>query len=91
MTGEFSFEKRSRVFIRVEIQETENVFLCGKEMEIEAMPDMYEHLFKHHTKNFIKCMILNDVLVHHVIEDDIMYAKEEVKAVASITNCMGFW
>ena len=29
-------------------------------------------------------------LVDHVIEDDIRYVKEEVKAVASITNCMGF-
>ena len=64
--------------------------LCGEEMEIEAMPDMYEHLFKHHIKNFIKCMILSDALVDHVIEDDITYVKEEVKAVASITNCMGF-
>ena len=64
--------------------------LCGKEMEIEATPDMYEHLFKHHMKNFIKCMILSDVLVDHVIEDDITYVKEEVNAVVSITNCMGF-
>ena len=64
--------------------------LCGEEMQIEATPDMYEHLFKHHIKNFIKCMILSDALVDHVIEDDIRYVKEEVKAVASITNCMGF-
>ena len=35
-------------------------------------------------------MILNDALVDHIIEDDIKYVKEEVKAVASITNCMGF-
>ena len=64
--------------------------LCGEEMEIEATPDMYEHLFKHHTKNFIKCMVLSDYMVDHVIEDDIKYVKEEVKAVTSITNCMGF-
>ena len=64
--------------------------LCGKEMEIEAMPDMYEHLFEHHIKNFIKCMVLSDHIVDHVIEDDIRYVKEEVKAVSSITNCMGF-
>ena len=67
----------------------ENVF-CGEEMEIEATPDMYEQLFKRHIKNFIKCMILSDALVDHVIEDDITYVKEEVKAVMSITNCMGF-
>ena len=54
------------------------------------MPDMYEHLFEHHIKNFIKCMVLSDHIVDHVIEDDIIYVKEEVKAVASITNCMGF-
>ena len=71
------------------IQEMENVFCVGA-MEIEATPDMYKHLFKHHIKNFIKCMILSDALVNHVIEDDITYVKEEVKAVASITNCMGF-
>ena len=64
--------------------------LCGKEMEIEATPDMYEHLFEHHIKNFIKCMVLSDHTVDHVIEDDIRYVKEEVKAVMSITNCMGF-
>ena len=64
--------------------------LCGKEMEIEAMPDMYEHLFEHHIKNFIKCMVLSHHIVDHIIEDDIRYVKEEVKAVASITNCMGF-
>ena len=64
--------------------------LCGEEMEIEGTPDMYEHLFKSHIKNFIKCMILSDALVDHVMEDDIRYVKEEVKAVVSITNCMGF-
>ena len=64
--------------------------LCGEEMEIEATPDMYKHLFKRHIKNFIKCMILSDALVDHVIQDDITYVKEEVKAVVSITNCMGF-
>ena len=51
---------------------------------------MYEHLFKRHIKNFVKCMILSDTLVDHVMEDDIRYVKEEVKAVVSITNCMGF-
>ena len=35
-------------------------------------------------------MILSDALVDHVMEDNIRYVKEEVKAVASITNCMGF-
>ena len=35
-------------------------------------------------------MILSDALVDHIMEDDIRYVKEEVKAVASITNCMGF-
>ena len=64
--------------------------LCGEEMEIEGTPDMYDHLFKSHIKNFIKCMILSDALVDHVMKDDIRYAKEEVKAVVSITNCMGF-
>ena len=59
-------------------------------MEIKGTPDMYEHLFKRHIKNFVKCMILSDALVDHVMEDDIRYVKEEVKAVASITNCMGF-
>ena len=59
-------------------------------MEIEATPDMYEHLFEHHIKNFIKCMVLSDHIVDHVIEDDIRYVKEEVKAVARTTNCMGF-
>ena len=63
--------------------------LCGEEIEIEGTPDMYEHLFKRHIKNFIKCMILSDTLVDHVMEDDIRYVKE-VKVVASITNCMGF-
>ena len=64
--------------------------LCGEEMEIEGTPDMYEHLFKRHIKNFIKCMILSNALADHIMEDDIRYVKEEVKAVASITNCMGF-
>ena len=35
-------------------------------------------------------MILSDALVDHIMEDDIRYVKEEVKAVMSITNCMGF-
>ena len=35
-------------------------------------------------------MVLSDHIVDHVIEDDIRYVKEEVKAVATITNCMGF-
>ena len=83
------FEKKPSVHTHG-IHEMENVFCVGKKMEIEGTPDMYEHLFKHHIKNFIKCMILSDALVDHIIEDDIRYVKEEVKAVASITNCMGF-
>ena len=89
LTGEFHLKKKPSV-PTCGIQEMENVFCVGEEMEIEGTPDMYEHLFKSHIKNFIKCMILSDALVDHVMEDDIRYVKEEVKAVTSITNCMGF-
>ena len=84
-----SFDKEAESLYAVNTGSAKCV-LCGEEMEIEGTHDMYEHLFKKHIKNFIKCMILNDLLVDHVIEDDIKYVKEEVKAVASITNCMGF-
>ena len=64
--------------------------LCAQDFKVEGIVDLYEHLSEKHTQNFIKCMILMDLLVDHVIEDDIRFVKEEVKAVATITNCMGF-
>ena len=70
-----SFEKEAETLHAVNTGNGKCV-LCGEEMEIEATPDMYEHLFKHHTKNFIKCMVLSDYMVDHVIEDDIKYVKE---------------
>ena len=89
LTGEFRLKRKPSV-PTCGIQEMENVFCVGKKWRSKENPDMYEHLFKCHIKNFIKCMILSDALVDHVMEDDIRYVKEEVKAVASITNCMGF-
>ena len=64
--------------------------LCLENMKIEATVDLYEHLFEKHPKKFIKSMVLSKLLVDHVIEQDIHFVKEEVKAVASVTNCMGF-
>ena len=59
-------------------------------MEIEANARHVRTFVQASQKNFIKCMVLSDYMVDHVIEDDIKYVKEEVKAVTSITNCMGF-
>ena len=64
--------------------------ICGEDFKVEAIPDIYEHLAEKHVQKFIRCMILTDLLIDHVIEDDIRFVKEEVKAVATITNCMGF-
>ena len=64
--------------------------VCSQEVKIPNISDMYEHLFINHKKLFIKVMILTDLLVDHVMEHDITFIKEEVKAVAVISNCMGF-
>ena len=64
--------------------------LCLEEIKVESVVDLYEHLFEKHIKNFIKCMVLSDLMVDHVIEQHIKYVKEEVKAIVVITNCMGF-
>ena len=64
--------------------------LCLDEIKVESVVDLYEHLFEKHIKNFIKCMVLSDLMVDHVIEQDIKYVKEEVIAIVVITNCMGF-
>ena len=64
--------------------------LCSDEIKVESVVDLYEHLFKKHIKNFIKWMVLSNLMVDHVIEQHIKYVKEEVKAIVVITNCMGF-
>ena len=64
--------------------------LCSDEIKVESVVDLYEHLFEKHIKNFIKCMVLSDLMVDNVIEKDIKYVKEEVKAIVVITNCMVF-
>ena len=64
--------------------------LCSDEIKVESVVDLYEHLFEKYIKNFIKCMVLSNLMVDHVIEQHITYVKEEVKAIVVITNCMGF-
>ena len=63
--------------------------MCSEHLDIEDTSDMYEHLFLKH-KDFISVMILTDLMVDHVMEDNIRFVKEEVKAVAVISNCIGF-
>ena len=63
--------------------------ICSETLDIEDTSDMYQHLFLKH-KNFISSMILTDVMVDHVIVEDIKFVKEEVRAVAVISNCIGF-
>ena len=64
--------------------------MCSEHLDREDMSDMYEHLFLKHKKDFISVMILTDLMVDHVMEDDIRFVKEEVRAVAVISNCIGF-
>ena len=40
--------------------------------------------------DFISAMILTDLMVDHVMVEDIRFVKEEVRAVAAISNCIGF-
>ena len=63
--------------------------MCSEHLDIEDTWDMYKHLFLKH-KDFISVMILTDLMVDHVMEDNIRFVKEEVKAVAVISNCIGF-
>ena len=64
--------------------------MCSEKLDIEDTLDMYKHLFLKHKKDFISAMILTDLMVDHVMEDDIRFLKEEVRAVAVISNCIGF-
>ena len=64
--------------------------LCSDKIKVESVVDLYEHLLEKHIKNFIKCMVLSNLMVDNVIEQDIKYVKEEVKAIVLITNCMAF-
>ena len=63
---------------------------CSETLDIEDTWDMYQHLFLKHKNDFISAMILTDVMVDHVIVEDIKFVKEEVRAVAVISNCIGF-
>ena len=63
--------------------------MCSEKLDIEDTSDMYEHLFLKHKKNFISAMILTELMVDHVMEDDIRFVKEEVRAVVVISNCIG--
>ena len=64
--------------------------ICSETLDIEDTSDMYQHLFLKHKNDFISSMILTDVMVDHVIVEDIKFVKEEVRAVAVISNCIGF-
>ena len=64
--------------------------LCSDEIKVGSVVDLYEHLFKKHIKNFIKCLVLSDLMVDHVIEQHIKYVKEEVKVIVVITICIRF-
>ena len=63
--------------------------ICSETLDIEDTSDMYQHLFLKHKNDFISSMILTDVMVDHVIVEDIKFVKEEVRAVAVISNCIG--
>ena len=63
---------------------------CSETLGIEDILDMYQHLFLKHKNDFISAMTLTDVMVDHVIVEDIKFVKEEVRAVAVISNCIGF-
>ena len=63
---------------------------CSETLDIEDTSDMYQLLFLKHKNDFISAMILTDVMVDHVIVEDIKFVKEEVRAVAVISNCIGF-
>ena len=63
--------------------------MCSEKLDIEDTSDMYEHLFLKHKKNFISAMILTELMVDHVMEDDIRFVKEEVRVVVVISNCLG--
>ena len=63
---------------------------CSETLDIEDTSDMYQHLFLKLKNDFISSMILTDVMVDHVIVEDIKFVKKEVRAVAVISNCIGF-
>ena len=64
--------------------------ICSETLDIEDTSDMYKHLFLKHKNDFVSSMILTDMMVDHVIVEDIKFVKEEVRAVAVISNCIGF-
>ena len=64
--------------------------ICGENIKIENISDMYEHLFETHKEKLAEAMILSALLTDHIMYQDIMFVKEEVCAVAAISNCVGF-
>ena len=64
--------------------------MCNETLDIEDTSDMYEHLFLKHKNDFISAIILTDLMVDHVMVEDIRFVKEEVRVVAAISNCIGF-
>ena len=62
---------------------------CSETLDIEDTSDMYQHLFLKHKNDFISAMILTDMMVDHIIVEEIKFVKEEVRAVAVISNCIG--
>ena len=64
--------------------------ICGANIKIENISDMYEYLFDSHKEKFAEAMILSAILTDLIMYEDIRFVKEEVHAVAAISNCMGF-